>query len=159
MDMQTRSLHVENLNFQYIVVSWPIRARLPAKNGLVMEVECLPKSGKDQWEICTHEINSHVINSYNINFSWNQLATVRSTLMKSTLTKSTHRTYEECITNSTMHNKLNKSTCINPVWCLIAPRYSSRLMFPALKCQKRVCILFSFSLTRRLLWREVAPVL
>ena len=27
--------------------------------------------------------------------------TMRSTLMKSTLTKSTHRTYEECITNST----------------------------------------------------------
>ena len=40
--------------------------------------------------------------------------TVRSTLMKSiltksTLTKSTHRTYEECITNSTMHNKLNNA--------------------------------------------------
>ena len=56
---------------------------------------------------------------------------IRSTLMKSTLTKWTHRTYEECITNSTINS--SHKTCINLIKPSLVPRYSSRLMFPALK--------------------------
>ena len=78
---------------------------------------------------------------------------IRATLLKSILNYGQGNNTECNKTDTYIHR------VYSPVWYLMAAKYSSRVMSPALKRSKRVWILFSFSFIRLLQDRAVAPEL